>query len=165
MKLEGSCHCGAVHFSVESRTPYPFNRCYCSICRKTAGGGGYAINIMGEAETLKVTGMEHVAIYRAARNDSDACEEDGLSTARRHFCSKCGSALWVYDPEWPQWIYPFASAIDTPLPAAPESTHLMIAHKASWVPAQAAEHDAKFDDYPEEGIEDWHRRRGLLDRG
>ena len=48
MKLEGSCHCGAVHFTVESHTPYPFLRCYCSICRKTAGGGGYAINIMGD---------------------------------------------------------------------------------------------------------------------
>jgi hypothetical protein len=52
MKLTGSCHCGAVKFSVESKTPYPYMRCYCSICRKTAGGGGYAINIMGDAATL-----------------------------------------------------------------------------------------------------------------
>ena len=36
MKLNGSCHCGAVKFSVESHTPYPYMRCYCSICRKTA---------------------------------------------------------------------------------------------------------------------------------
>ena len=35
MKLEGSCHCGAVRFSVESHEPVPFMRCYCSICRKT----------------------------------------------------------------------------------------------------------------------------------
>ncbi len=49
MLLEGSCHCGAVKFSVESYTPYPYMRCYCSICRKTAGGGGYTINIMGQA--------------------------------------------------------------------------------------------------------------------
>jgi hypothetical protein len=33
MLLKGSCHCGAVHFSVESEHPYPFNLCYCSICR------------------------------------------------------------------------------------------------------------------------------------
>ena len=45
MQLEGSCHCQAVRFSVESHEPYPFMRCYCSICRKTAGGGGYAINL------------------------------------------------------------------------------------------------------------------------
>ncbi|MCL7942209.1 hypothetical protein M8009_18170 [Halomonas sp. ATCH28] len=34
MLLEGSCHCGAVHFRVDS--PHPYQRCYCSICRKTA---------------------------------------------------------------------------------------------------------------------------------
>ena len=39
MHLDGSCHCGAVHFSVEADSPYPFNLCYCSICRKTAGTG------------------------------------------------------------------------------------------------------------------------------
>ena len=49
MRLEGSCRCGAISFSVNSHTPYPYQRCYCSICRKSAGGGGYAINIMGLA--------------------------------------------------------------------------------------------------------------------
>ena len=62
MRLEGSCHCGAVKFSVESHTPYPFMRCYCSICRKTAGGGGYAINIMGETDSLKVKGEDNLSI-------------------------------------------------------------------------------------------------------
>ncbi|NWC98411.1 GFA family protein, partial [Pseudomonas sp. P7779] len=49
MQLEGSCHCGAVSFSLESAHPYPYQRCYCSICRKTQGGGGYAINLGGDA--------------------------------------------------------------------------------------------------------------------
>ena len=65
MMLRGSCHCGAVRFSLESETPYPYLWCYCSICRKTAGGGGYAINIMGQAETLKVKGK--TSVYRAMR--------------------------------------------------------------------------------------------------
>ena len=43
MLLKGSCHCGSVRFEVESPHPYPYNLCYCSICRKTAGGGGYAV--------------------------------------------------------------------------------------------------------------------------
>jgi hypothetical protein len=34
MRLEGSCHCGAVTFRLESAHPYPFNLCYCSICRR-----------------------------------------------------------------------------------------------------------------------------------
>jgi len=44
MRPDGSCHCGAAKFRVESHAPYPHMRCYCSICRKTQGGG-YAINI------------------------------------------------------------------------------------------------------------------------
>ena len=115
MKLEGSCHCGAVHFSVESHTPYPFMRCYCSICRKTAGGGGYAINIMGDADSLKVRGRKDVSGYRA-RLTSPGSNRRTRSPAERHFCARCASALWVFDPRWPEWIYPFASAIDTPLP-------------------------------------------------
>src|SRR5512132_4022379 len=65
MKLEGSCCCRAVKFTFASHTPYPFMRCYCSICRKTDGGGGYAINIMGKADTLRVQGQRHVRVYRA----------------------------------------------------------------------------------------------------
>lgn len=65
MLLKGSCHCGAVRFTVKSRHPYPFMRCYCSICRKTAGAGGYAINIAGDNTTLEVEGEENITIYRA----------------------------------------------------------------------------------------------------
>ena len=72
MKLKGSCHCGAVTFSVESHTPQPYMRCYCSICRKTAGGGGYAINIMGDTKTLKVRGAKNIAVYRARFKESGA---------------------------------------------------------------------------------------------
>ena len=162
MKLEGSCHCGSVRFSVESDTPYPYNKCYCSICRKTGGGGGYAINIMGLADTLTVTGEENLSEYRSASNDRDDYGEDGRSKASRYFCSKCGSALWVHGTDYPDFVYPFASAIDTPLPEAPECTHLMMAHKAPWVTVNEGTQDAKFDLYPDTGIEQWHRQRGLF---
>jgi hypothetical protein len=33
-------------------------RCYCSIYRKSAGGGGYAINIGGDNTTLEVEGED-----------------------------------------------------------------------------------------------------------
>jgi len=115
MRLEGSCSCGAVKFSLDSHTPYPYMRCYCSICRKTQGGGGYAINIMGETKSFTLTGEKNVSVYRA-RVAEDKGKRKKLSDARRHFCSKCGSALWVWDPRWAEWVYPLASAIDTALP-------------------------------------------------
>ncbi len=155
MKLEGSCHCRAVRFSLESHTPYPFNLCYCSICRKTTGGGGYAINLMGEAKSLKITGRKHLAVYRARMSG-------GRSDARRHFCRKCGSHLWLWDPNWPELVHPLAAAIDSKLPKTPERVHLMLGSKASWVPvATVSRKDKRFREYPVESIEGWHRKRGL----
>jgi len=156
MLLEGSCHCGAVSFQVNSRTPYPFNYCYCSICRKTAGGGGSAINIMGDTPSLQVKGSDNLAIYQATIDGK-------TSTAMRHFCQRCGSHLWLWDPRWPDLIHPLASAIDTDLPEPPERVHLMLGSKASWctVPL-SSDTDRHFEVYPEEAIEAWHEKRGLL---
>ena len=160
MRLEGSCHCGAVRFRVESHTPYPYMRCYCSICRKTQGGGGYAINIMGEADTLVVRGSRNVSIYRARLREPGESRKRP-SPARRHFCSKCGSALWIADPRWPEWVYPFASAIDTPLPKPPEQVELMLRYAPAWVDVPSGRRHTHFEEYPSEGIAEWHDKRKL----
>lgn len=162
MLLEGSCQCGEVRFSLHSAHPYPFNLCYCSICRKTAGGGGYAINLSGDYDTLDVKGREHITVYHARFRDPDTgeCSE---STGERNFCGICGSMLWVWAPEWPSLVHPFASAIDTPLPVPPERTHLMLGSKAEWVTVRADEQDKFFEGYPDESIAAWHQRLGLED--
>ena len=117
--LKGSCRCNAVRFEVESHTPVPFMLCYCSICRKQQGGGGFAINLGADYETLKITGKRNLGVYRAEIEDDEHphCE---ISTGERNFCRKCGSALWLYDPTWPELVHPFASAIDSDLPKPPE---------------------------------------------
>ena len=158
MTLEGSCRCGAVSFTVDSHTPYPFMRCYCQICRKTAGGGGYAINLGADSATLKVSGRESLAVYRAEIERDGVCE---TSTGERNSCVKCASALWLYDPTWPELVHPFASAIDSPLPEAPETVHLMLAFKPDWIKPGIGPKDRCFDHYPEESIADWHRARRL----
>ena len=159
MKLQGSCHCGSVRFSVDCPHPYPYNLCYCSICRKTAGGGGFAINLGARNETLKVVGREHIGVYRAGVRDDQGNET--LSEGRRSFCSRCSSALWVWDSRWPELLHPFASAIDTPLPVPPERTHLMLGSKADWVQSCIADGDKCYDEYPDESLAEWHRRLGL----
>lgn len=154
MHLEGSCHCGAVTFSLESRHPVPYQRCHCSICRKTQGGGGYAINLGGDAASLKVKGRGHISIYHARMGGH-------ASTAERHFCKECGSALWLFSPEWPELIHPFASAIDTELPVPPAHTDLMLAYKPAWVQVAHKRGDLQFQEYPEESIADWHKRHKM----
>ena len=160
LKLQGSCRCGAVRFRCESRTPAPYQRCYCSICRKTAGGGGYAINLGADARTLQVEDPHQaIAVFRAEiRQNDGACE---LSTAERSFCTRCATALWLFSPEWPELVHPFASAIDSELPAPPSSVHLMLRFKPHWVAPQIGPHDATFELYPGESIADWHKRNGL----
>jgi hypothetical protein len=154
LHLEGSCRCGAVAFSLESHTPYPYQLCYCSICRKTAGGGGYAINLMGVAASLVVRGRRALRLWHA--------EIDGRpSAAERHFCRHCASALWLFDPGWPDLVHPFASAIDTELPAPPARVHLMLRYKPAWVAPALGPQDECFDEYPAQSIEDWHRQRSL----
>ncbi|WP_166258558.1 GFA family protein [Marinobacter salicampi] len=160
MLLKGSCHCGSVGFSVKSPHPYPFNRCYCSICRKTAGGGGYAINLGGDYGTLKIDGKDHISVFRARIEDPETGKKEE-SPGQRHFCKKCGSALWLWDPRWPDLVLPFASAIDTELPAPPEHVHMMLGSKPNWVEPHVGPKDQKFEEYPKESLADWHRRLGL----
>ena len=157
--LKGSCRCGAISFTVESHTPQPYQLCYCSICRKTAGGGGYAINLGAIAKTMEIHGKAHLGVYRAEiAGDDGACE---TSTGQRNFCRRCASALWLYDPTWPDLIHPFASAIDSDLPVPPERVHLMLRFKADWVKPRFGKRDQRFDLYPKESIEDWHKNRKL----
>ncbi|MCW1430216.1 GFA family protein [Novosphingobium sp. JCM 18896] len=157
LKLSGSCHCGGVRFSASSHAPVPFMRCYCSICRKTAGGGGYAINLHAQKRTLEVVGT--TTVFRAALGNVDGnCR---ISEAERHFCGACASALWVFSPDYPDLFHPFASAIDGELPRPPSLVHMMLGSKAPWVEPDFGPDDQRFDEYPDETLEEWHRTRGL----
>ena len=162
MHLEGSCHCGEVEFSLNSAHPYPYQRCYCSICRKTQGGGGYSINLGGDAKSLKVKGRENISIYHAKIREDHHVR---ISSAERHFCKLCSSGLWLFSPEWPELVHPFASAIDTPLPKAPRRTHIMLEFKAPWVNPHAGAKDKTARRYPRESIAQWHEGLGLTGKG
>lgn len=144
--LEGSCHCGAVRFSVETRTPYPYRRCYCSRCRKTAGGTGAAANLLADASTLRLEGRESLGDYTAQ------------DRTRTRFCGRCGSALYLTIEGGAGRIYPFASAIDTPLPEPPETVHVFVDQAPAWAAPGAADEVHRFARNTSESIEDWHRR-------
>ena len=159
LRLEGSCRCGGVHYACDSHAPAPYQLCYCSICRKTAGAGGYAINLSAEAGSLTIRGKDKVGMFRAEIREPDGSCRTG--TAERSFCTACGTPLWVFDPTWPELLHPFASAVDTPLPVPPVRTHLMVRYKPDWVPLQRAPDDLVFEVYPEESLEAWHKRHEL----
>lgn len=156
MLLKASCQCGAVRFSVLSAHPSPYQRCYCGICRKQQGGGGYAINLSAVASTLKVTGDGNITRYHAhVRNPG---KHERISGAERAFCKTCGTALLLFSSDYPDLIHPFASAIDTELPKPVATTHIMLASKPEWVQIQKGGNDLLFEGYPEESIAEWHDR-------
>lgn len=160
MRLAGSCHCRAVRFSVQSLAAVPFMRCYCSICRKTAGSGGFAVNLGGVFATMKVKGRENVGVYRARLGRGRG--RGRISPGERSFCKVCGSPLWVWDPRWPELVHPHAGAIDTPLPEPPSLAHIMLGSRANWVAVQRLKRsDRSFDGYPDFSLAQWHEKHGL----
>lgn len=161
LELKGSCYCETVSFSLTSHTPYPYMHCYCSICRKTNGAGGSAVNLMGLKDTLTVDNEDKIETFRAPAERTEG-GGTGRSSSRRRFCSSCGGGLWVFNPDYDQWLYPFASAIDTDLPSPPERNHIMLKYKPDWVPVPDGPNDNHFDTYPELSIEEWHKRHDLL---
>ncbi len=150
MHLTGSCFCGAVSLTVETRTPYPYRRCYCARCRKTAGGTGAASNVLAQASSLVVDGAEMLTEFAA------------VDSTRTRFCSRCGSALYLTIDAAPDFVYPFASAIDTPLPEPPERVHVFAVEAPAWARPPSGPEDLAVERNARESIEEWHRRKGLL---
>lgn len=116
---------------------------------------------MGLHDTLSVDGEELVQTFRAPAERTEQGGE-GLSDSRRRFCGDCGTYLWVFNPNYDQWVYPFASAIDTDLPVPPERYHIMLDYKPDWVSVPDGPDHHHFDGYPDRSIREWHEKNNLL---
>jgi hypothetical protein len=135
--------------------------CYCSICRKSQGGGGFAINIGALYDTLSIRGEEHIASFNPMYNNHETGVREA-SPGERNFCSKCGSGLWVWDPRWPELVHPYASVIDTPLPLPPERNHIFLGSKPEWVQVSTTSDDKHFREFPKiSSLAEWHDHHGL----
>ena len=61
----------------------------------------------------------------------------------------------------PDFIYPFASAIDTPLPEPPERVHVFTSEAPAWAGPPSGPRELAVERNTNESIEGWHRRHGL----
>ena len=118
------------------------------------------MNIMAEADSLKVIGEEHIGFHHGMEHDKDT-DELKRSEGGRYFCRECGSPLWAADPRWSEWVYPYPSAIQTSLPESPEMVHIMLDFKVPWVNVPTGERHKHFNRYPDESVEHWHKRHGF----
>ncbi|OOQ85271.1 DUF636 domain protein [Penicillium brasilianum] len=159
MKLDGSCQCGGVEFTLQSQTPVPYQLCACSICRKVGGYGG-SVNLGGIASSLEVLkGQDLIKKYNGIKDRGTPNEE--RCSSERNFCSNCSAMLWLWDHHWPELIHPFASAIDTELPEPAEMVCIMESSKPRWMrwpEGKKSTHTL----YNKDSLEEWHKKHGYF---
>lgn len=112
----GGCLCGDIAF-VAKGEPRDVTHCYCSMCRRSSGGGSQTF------AQLRSTDVTWTKQPRAFRSSPDT---------RRGFCERCGSSLYLdYDAQ-PGWIWLTAGTFDDPESLTP-TLHWCVDDKLSWV--------------------------------
>ena len=112
---KGSCLCGAVRFDISGQLRGVVY-CHCSQCRKQSGHYYAATSVADD--DLTVEGAEKITWYEAS------------SSARRGFCSVCGSALfWKHNEQNETSV--MAGAFERPSSLKGE-VHIFIADKGDY---------------------------------
>jgi hypothetical protein len=101
-KLDGSCLCGNVTYTCDA-DPIASANCHCTDCQKTSGAA-FSTNVLVPADSFSISG-ETLAVYETAGTDH------GL-TAKRHFCSNCGSTLVTISDGYPGLAIIKAGSLD-----------------------------------------------------
>ena len=78
MTVTGSCHCGAVSYSLDEPAPTAAMACNCSMCRRK----GYLLHFTSP-DVFALTGREALAGYTFNTHN-----------IRHQFCATCGCALF-----------------------------------------------------------------------
>ncbi|MEM9634891.1 MAG: GFA family protein [Pseudomonadota bacterium] len=79
LTMRGSCLCGRVNYEILC-TPRQVVGCHCNQCRKSSGH--YVAATQAPREMLKIEGLSNITWFQSSE------------TARRGFCSTCGSQLF-----------------------------------------------------------------------
>ena len=88
MKIDGSCHCGAIAYEAEI-DPQGVYFCHCSDCQSISGGSGrWAVSV-------------HQADFKLLSGEPKAYEKVGDSGTRNHqmFCATCASPIYSRAPD------------------------------------------------------------------
>ncbi len=108
--LLGGCLCGAVRYEIGVE-PKTTAHCYCKDCRK-ASGTGHCTHVVVQEEGFSISG--EVAAY-----DRPA---DSGNVVRRHFCPKCGSAIYSMNSGMTGPVFVRASSLDDPNAVTPRAS-------------------------------------------
>lgn len=86
-ELLGNCDCGAIHYKIMGNARLAVN-CHCNACRKR-NGSAYSTYCMVNQENFSIErGQDYLSVY------------ENESGGKKHFCSKCGSPLYNFNPRF-----------------------------------------------------------------
>ena len=111
--IHGACLCGGITFDVSQ--PEVLGSCHCTRCQRWGGGSGSTVVVATPANFKVTKGQSLMKLYH----------EDGF--ADRHFCSNCGSSIYVVGDSK---LYIGAGCLkDVTMKNA---FHIQVAYKAPW---------------------------------
>jgi hypothetical protein len=84
MKIEGTCHCGAIAFDAEV-DPDSVGLCHCTDCQ-TLSGSAYRANIAAPAQTFMLIRGEPKIYIKTA---------DSGNKRKHAFCPNCGTPIYA----------------------------------------------------------------------
>lgn len=114
----GQCLCGAVKFVISGEFE-SFFLCHCARCRKDSGSAHSANLFSSTARITWVSGEEYIRTFRLPG-----------SRHVKSFCSNCGSALPVSQPEVGLLVAP-AGSLDSRIDIRPNA-HICCSSRANW---------------------------------
>ncbi|MCX7560949.1 GFA family protein [Sulfitobacter sp. F26204] len=114
----GQCLCGAVKFRISGEFE-SFFLCHCSRCRKDSGSAHSANLFSSSAELIWVSGEANIKTFHLPG-----------SRHMKSFCSDCGSALPVSQPEIGLIVVP-AGSLDSQFHMRPNA-HICCSSRANW---------------------------------
>ena len=115
-KMQGSCLCGAVQFSLEPPTLWCAH-CHCRMCQRAHGAA--FVTWVGAAEDRVVIDDSRLMWYHSS------------DQAERGFCTICGSSLFFRSTRWPGEIHVTRANINGEIDREPEG-HAFFDSHVSW---------------------------------
>jgi hypothetical protein len=118
--MTGGCGCGAVRWEI-SEPALDAIYCHCKRCQRRTGTAA-SVNTPIVPGSFRITeGAEHLSAW---------APEGGFE---KHFCSRCGSALFSRDPDDPDVVTPRLGSYDGD-PGVRPSRRQFTDYAASWEP-------------------------------
>jgi hypothetical protein len=120
--IKGSCHCGAVAFSVRQLSG-PIVHCHCATCRKTHSAPFATTARVDRADFAWTKGEDTLRHYESSPGKT------------RHFCGNCGAHLMA-ERQGQAHVILRLGVLDTD-PGARPSLHIWTSNDVGWLDYQA----------------------------